>query len=124
MERFQLLKMSERKHELLLIAAALFISAVTLLYSVLDSPKYNNLEALPITTTVETENATVISEKININTADISELMQLEEIGENKADAIIEYREKNGKFRIPEEITNVSGIGEGILAKNIDRIIV
>lgn len=116
--------MSEKKHELLLIAAALFISAVTLLYSVLDSPKYNNLEALPITTTVETENATVISEKININTADISELMQLEEIGENKADAIIEYREKNGKFRIPEEITNVSGIGEGILAKNIDRIIV
>lgn len=124
LERFQLLKMSEKKHELLLIAAALFISAVTLLYSVLDSPKYNNLEALPITTTVETENATVISEKININTADISELMQLEEIGENKADAIIEYREKNGKFRIPEEITNVSGIGEGILAKNIDRIIV
>ena len=116
--------MSERKHELLLIAAALFISAVTLLYSVLDSPKYNNLEALPITTTVETENATVISEKININTADISELMQLEEIGENKADAIIEYREKNGKFRIPEEITNVNGIGKGILAKNIDRIIV
>ncbi len=116
--------MSERKHELLLIAAALFISAVTLLYSVLDSPKYNNLEALPITTTVETENATVVSEKININTADISELMQLEEIGEKKALAIIEYREKNGRFRTPEEITNVSGIGEGILAKNIDRIIV
>ncbi|MBQ2973159.1 MAG: ComEA family DNA-binding protein [Clostridia bacterium] len=116
--------MSERKHELLLIAAALFISAVTLLYSVLDSPKYNNLEALTITATVETENTTVVSEKININTADISELMQLEEIGENKAASIIEYRKKNGKFRIPEEITNVSGIGEGILAKNIDRIIV
>lgn len=117
--------MNEKKHELLLIAAALFISAVVFLYSVLDSPKYNNLEAFPITTKAFNETTTqTFSGKVNINTADVSELMELEEIGENKAAAIIEYREKNGRFRIPEEITNVSGIGEGILEKNIDRIVV
>lgn len=117
--------MSEKKHELLLIAAAMFISVVILLYSILDSPKYNNLEAVPIEKiTFHTKTASHSSGKININTADISELMELEGIGENKAKAIIEYREKNGKFRTPEEITNVSGIGTGIAEKNKDRITV
>lgn len=118
--------MSEKKHELLLIAAAMFISAIVLLYSVFDSPKYNNLEAVPITTVAfrtETESAASNS-KININTADVTELMNLEGIGENKAKAIIKYREKNGKFRTPDEITNVSGIGAGILEKNINKITV
>lgn len=117
--------MSEKKHELLLIAAALFISAVVMLYSVFDSPKYNDIKAFPITSVAFHEETTYgVPGKVNINTADIDELMQLEEIGERKAKAIIEYREKNGRFRNPEEITNVSGIGEGILNKNINRIIV
>ncbi len=117
--------MSEKKHELLLIAAALFISVTVLLYSVLDSPKYNNLEAVPITTApYHTETTSRVHGKVNINTADTSELMELEGIGENKAKAIVEYREKNGRFRLPEEITNVSGIGMGIAEKNKDRITV
>lgn len=117
--------MSEKKHELLLIAAALFISAVVMLYSVFDSPKYNDLKAVPITSVTFHENTTeAVHDAVNINTADISELMQLEEIGKKKAEAIIEYREKNGRFRTPEEITNVGGIGEKILQKNINRIIV
>ncbi len=116
--------MSERKHEFLLIAAALFISAVTILYSIFDSPKYNSLEAVAVSLTQSTSATSVPHGKVNINTADAEELMQLEEIGEKKAQAIIGYREENGRFRKAEEITNVSGIGEGILRKNIDRIIV
>lgn len=116
--------MSDKKHELLLIAAALFISAVTILYSIFDSPKYNSLEAVPITTAKAIETTAAPSDKINLNTADVSQLMQLEGIGEKKAQAIIEHREKNGRFRVPEELTDVSGIGEGILEKNIDRIAV
>ena len=116
--------MSRKKHELLLVAAALFISAVTLLYSVFDSPKYNSLEAITVSITENTETAADFSGMVNINTAGIDELMTLEEIGEKKARAIVEYREKNGRFRTPEELTNVSGIGEGIIRKNINRITV
>lgn len=63
-------------------------------------------------------------EKININTADLSELMSLEGIGEVKAKAIIEYREAHGGFSSISELTRVSGIGEKTLEKNRDRITV
>jgi competence protein ComEA len=49
---------------------------------------------------------------ININTADISELIKLHGIGTVKARAIIEYRQQNGPFKSIEEIKNVKGIGE------------
>lgn len=123
LERQQFLIMSEKKHELLLFTAAVLISALTFLFGIFDSPKNNPLEAAAISMTV-TEASSVSHGKVNINTADMDELMQLEEIGEKKASAIIEYREENGRFRKPEEITNVSGIGEAILRKNIDRITV
>ena len=61
---------------------------------------------------------------ININTADIEELDQLPGIGEVLAGRIIAYREEHGPFRIVEDITNVSGIGEGILSQIIDYITV
>lgn len=63
-------------------------------------------------------------EQININTAGLEELMTLDGIGEKRAQSIIDDREANGPFRIPEEITRVSGIGEGILEGIIDRITV
>lgn len=50
--------------------------------------------------------------KININTANISELTSLPGIGEATAKKIITYREENGKFKEIQEIKNVSGIGE------------
>ena len=50
--------------------------------------------------------------KININTANITQLESISGIGESTANKIIQYREKNGKFKTIEEIKNVSGIGE------------
>ena len=50
--------------------------------------------------------------KVNINTATKDELMNLPNIGESKALAIIEYREKNGLFTSIDDIKNVSGIGD------------
>lgn len=49
---------------------------------------------------------------IDINSATPEELQSLSGIGETRAKAIIEYRQKNGKFQTIEDIKNVSGIGD------------
>ncbi|HIY19314.1 MAG TPA: helix-hairpin-helix domain-containing protein [Candidatus Blautia avistercoris] len=62
--------------------------------------------------------------KVNINTADETQLQTLSGIGQSRAEAIIEYREKNGGFSSVEEIMNVDGIKEGIFEKIKDEIVV
>lgn len=64
------------------------------------------------------------TELININTASASELMELNGIGETKAEAIIAYREEHGAFGSTEEIMQVSGIGQGTFDKIKDEITV
>jgi competence protein ComEA len=59
---------------------------------------------------------------ININTADINELTTLSGIGESRAKAIIDYREKNGAFNSIEDIKNVDGIKDGLFSKIKDNI--
>lgn len=49
---------------------------------------------------------------ININTATLEQLQEIDGIGESKAKKIIEYREEKGKFTSIEDIMNVDGIGE------------
>ena len=62
--------------------------------------------------------------KVNLNTADLEELMTLTGIGQTRAEAIITYREEEGGFRAPEDIMNVDGIKEGIYEKLKDEITV
>ena len=54
---------------------------------------------------------------INLNTADVEELMLLPGIGESKANLIIQYRENCGPFTSKEELMYIKGIGEAIYAK-------
>ena len=54
-------------------------------------------------------------ETININTADVYDLQRLPGIGEKRALDIIAWREEHGLFQSVDELTNVSGIGPGIL---------
>ena len=62
--------------------------------------------------------------KININTAEKEQLMTLPGIGESKADAIIAYREAQGRFQSTDELMNIQGIKEGVYNKIKDLIIV
>lgn len=54
---------------------------------------------------------------VNINTADIDQLMEIKGIGRSKAKAIIEYRDKNGNFNSIDDIKNVYGIGDSLFEK-------
>ena len=49
--------------------------------------------------------------RISINTAIVSELIQLPGIGTKTAEAIVSYREANGMFQNLEELQHVKGIG-------------
>jgi competence protein ComEA len=61
-------------------------------------------------------------DKININTASADELLQLKGIGEKKAALIIEFREKQGPFKTPEDLMKVPGIGMKTFEANKDCI--
>lgn len=62
------------------------------------------------------------SDLININTATKEQLMTLSGIGEAKADAIISYRDTNGKFSNIEDLKKIEGIKDGVYNKIKDKI--
>ena len=61
--------------------------------------------------------------KVNINTATVEELKTLKGVGEKKAEAIIEYRNKNGSFKTKEDLMKVHGIGKKLFESFQERIV-
>lgn len=60
--------------------------------------------------------------RININTADVTQLCTIPGIGESRAQSIVTYREQNGAFGAVEDIMKVSGIKDGLFQKIKDKI--
>jgi competence protein ComEA len=63
------------------------------------------------------EHQSQVSERLDINKAEVEELSQLPGIGEKKAQMIVQYVEENGKFKSVDELVNVKGIGPKLLEK-------
>ena len=62
---------------------------------------------------------------VNINEADAKTLSKmLDGVGMRKAQDIIAYREKNGRFFLAEELSAVKGIGRTTVMKNEGKIVV
>ena len=61
---------------------------------------------------------------VNINTADISQLLTIPGIGQTRAEAVLAYRQENGNFQSIEDIMKVSGIKNGLFEKMKDYITV
>ena len=138
--------MSEKKHELIIAALGLALVGTIIICAAFDMPGLSDekyIEPDVITVTVnnnrfnadetEYENTTEETVKqestdpertpyINLNTASAEDLTALNNIGPEKANAIIEYREQYGGFNTVEELTNIYGIGENTVEEIRDYI--
>ena len=62
---------------------------------------------------------------VDVNTADAETIARvLDGVGLTKAEAIVRYREENGRFTDAYDLTQVRGIGDATVARNEDRIAV
>lgn len=65
------------------------------------------------------------AEQVDINSADAKTLAEgLNGVGMSKAEAIVAYRDEHGPFANAEDLALVKGIGEKIVEKNHDNIVV
>lgn len=111
-------------------AVLLLITALALVF--MAAYYLGSRSGLPVTVTAardaEVSESVPVRESaavlVDINTATAEELEALPGIGETRAAAIVEYREANGPFRRIEDLTQVAGIGEGILEQIGDEITV
>src|SRR3989338_485630 len=58
---------------------------------------------------------------VNLNTASKSELETVKGIGPQKAEAILDYRKKNGPFKTVDDLKKVSGFGDKSVAKKAGK---
>ncbi len=62
---------------------------------------------------------------VDVNTADAETIARvLDGVGLTKAEAIVRYREENGRFTDAYDLTQVRGIGDATVARNEERIAV
>ncbi len=78
-------------------------------------------------TTEKTQMAQLVQvqEQVNVNEADAQSIQRVMlGVGRSKAEAIVAYREANGRFYSLEELLEVKGIGKATLNKNVGRIVI
>ena len=107
-----------------LFSTAVFANEVTTQPAV--QPAQTTVVTAPAASTapVSIQQVAVDPNAVNINTASAAEIQdKLVGIGAKKAQAIVDYRTKNGAFLSIEQLKEVSGIGAATLEKNHSRIV-
>ncbi len=128
-------KLSPEK--LIVIVGIIFATVLVLVNVFFDfvphTVKTENINATAATTEFSTYYNQNVNKKnytttqkviVNINTASVQELCTIRMIGETKAKAIVNYREKYGAFKDKGDIVKVYGIGEKTYEKIRDSICV
>ena len=128
-------KLSPEK--LIVIVGIIFATVLVLVNVFFDfvphTVKTENINATAATTEFSTYYNQNVNKKtytttqkviVNINTASVQELCTIRMIGETKANAIVNYREKYGAFKDKGDIVKVYGIGEKTYEKIKDSICV
>ena len=84
----------------------------------------NHYLSRPSTSQVNSSTSNGVSSgaKVRLNSASIEQLMQLNGVGQKKAEAIVEYRNKNGRFNSVEDFMKIKGIGPALFNKNKDKL--
>jgi len=86
------------------ILSSLFVICLTLFLGATIVSSQGNEEMM--------DKKEMMMEKVNINTADMEQLMQLPGVGEGTARKIIDYRNSNGQFKTVDQIKSIPGIGD------------
>lgn len=81
------------------------------------SQYYENNDYKVVSSTADNDDGISVSFPLNLNTCSKEELMEIDGIGEVRADAIIAYREKLGGYSSVEQLKDISGIGDKTFEK-------
>ncbi|MCG8393958.1 MAG: helix-hairpin-helix domain-containing protein [Pseudomonadales bacterium] len=82
------------------------------------------VELEPVKDAATQATAEQVSDRINLNTASVSELQELKGVGPKTAESIVQWRDNQGPFTSVDQLLAIKGIGEKTLAGMRDQIIV
>lgn len=100
---------SARRHERLFLLCAAAVAVVCILLAAALAPP-----RLTPNATSETPMVQLI--RVDLNTADLETLCVLPNVGEKRAQALLEYRGTHGPFRHVADAAKVPGLSESIVA--------
>jgi len=112
------------KYIILILVMALIIAAGLTAYKRSCAAPRVKVERFDVAPVVKRASAGEVPEagRVNINTADVKELMGLKRVGAVLARRIVDYRTAHGAFITTTDIKNVNGIGEALYEKIKDDI--